>query len=88
MHVLLDTPGQSDLLRHVHQPQRDLLQTSEDRGSTLRVLLVHADGVSGALCAGDRDLPYYSMIIAVSVLLLWTLGCAFACFMAVYPREG
>jgi len=28
------------------------------------------------------------MIIAVSVLLLWTLGCAFACFLAVYPREG
>jgi len=28
------------------------------------------------------------MIIAVSVLLLSTLGCAFACFLAVYPREG
>jgi hypothetical protein len=28
------------------------------------------------------------MIIAVAVLLLWTLGCVFACLAAVYPREG
>ena len=28
------------------------------------------------------------MIIAVGVLLLWTLGCTFACLVAVYRREG
>jgi len=100
MYVLLNAPRQSDLLRHVHhtQPRRGL-RTLPHRSSTLSALLVGGTDTERVLCACDGDVPHRaishrtlrgrtSMIIAVGVLLLWTLGCTFACLVAVYRREG
>jgi hypothetical protein len=100
MYVLLNTPRQSNLLRHVHHTQaRRGLRTLPHRSSTLSALLVAGTDTERVLCARDGDVPHRaisrrtlrgptSIIIAVGVLLLWTLGCTFACLVAVYPREG
>jgi len=52
MYVLLNTPRQSDLLRHVHHTQaRRGLRTLPHRSSTLSALLVGGTNTERVLCA-------------------------------------